>query len=148
MGNVFKQLVRKEFGSRNYERYCKYIYGEQDQNTRENKMVFEEMYAALKDKDAHVLQEKRKRLDSAILQAFWICRHYSLAAGATTFTILLILLLTPAIEILVIAVGSVLAAFLAKTCEYISNKYCYVDARIILIYKSVLDQLSPGQPEA
>ena len=148
MGNVFKQLVRKEFGSRNYERYCKYIYGEQNQSARENKIVFEEMYAELKDKDVRILQEKRKRLDSAILQAFWICHHYSLAAGATVFTVFLIILLTPAIEILVIAAGSVAAAFLAKTYEYVSNKYCYVDAKIVLIYKSVLDQLSSGQPEA
>ena len=32
-------------------------------------------------------------------------------------------------------------AFLVKTYEFLVNKFCYVDAHLVLIYKSVLDKI-------
>ncbi len=147
MGNVFKKLMRKEFGAGTYERYCGYIYSELENRSQENKMIFEEMYVALKDKDERVLQGKRERLDSVILQAFGICRNYWFTAAAALTTALLVCLLVPGTWLLCLLLAADALGFAAKTCEYISNKYCYVDARIILIYKSVLDKLCPGRQE-
>ena len=31
--------------------------------------------------------------------------------------------------------------FLAKTYEFIINKYCFIDAHIVWIYKTVLDRI-------
>ncbi|MDE7297850.1 MAG: hypothetical protein K2N94_03335 [Lachnospiraceae bacterium] len=148
MGNVFKKLMRKEFGEGAYERYCGYIYGEQESRVQENRMIFEEMYLALKDKDMRVLQGKKEQLDRAILQAFVICRNYWFAAAAALLTALLVCLLIPGTWLLYLLLMADAAGFAAKTGEYISNKYCYVDARIILIYKSVLDKLCPGRRES
>ena len=32
-------------------------------------------------------------------------------------------------------------AFLAKTYEYVVNKFCFMDAQIVMIYKEVLDKM-------
>ena len=32
-------------------------------------------------------------------------------------------------------------AFVYKTYEFISNKFCYIDAQIVLVYKAVLDRI-------
>ena len=47
--------------------------------------------------------------------------------------------LNPMVARVSIAVISV--AFLYKAYEYIINKFCYVDAHIAIIYKTVLDKL-------
>ena len=41
----------------------------------------------------------------------------------------------------IIAIGAMSICFLYKTYEFVVNKYCYIDAHIIIVYKEVLDQL-------
>jgi hypothetical protein len=32
-------------------------------------------------------------------------------------------------------------SFIVKTYEYLINKYCFIDAHIVLVYKTVLDRV-------
>lgn len=143
MGSVFKKLIRQEFGIGNYERYCRYIYSDMENQKSESRLLYEEMYQYLKTKDVQMLALMKERLDMVILQAFGICRHYSLAVVATAVTILLIVLFKPTGLILYPLLLLAGAGFFAKTYEYLSNKYCYVDARMVLVYKAVLESLCP-----
>lgn len=144
MGNVFKKLMRREFGAENYERYCRYIIYETEKQNVHNTMIYEDMYRFLESRDRQVLLFMKSRLDGVILQAFGICRGYCgklLASLATAAALFLIQPAQPAFGILLALVGLGLAV---KTYEYIVNKYCYVDARIILIYRNVLERLCPA----
>lgn len=141
MGSVFRKLMRQEFGAGNYERYCRYIYSDMENQTPESRLVYEEMYQYLQSKDIKMLILMKERLDTVILQAFGICRNYSMAVIATAVTVLLLVLLQPAGIILYPLLALTGAGFFIKTYEYLSNKYCYVDARMVLVYKAVLEQL-------
>lgn len=132
--------MRQEFGEGNYERYCRYIYKDIEEQTSDNRMVYEEMYRYLQSKDDQVLILMRERLDMVILQAFEICKHYSITVVATAITILVLVLLQPGIMLYPL-LGMAGIGFFIKTYEYLSNKYCYVDARMILVYKAVLEKL-------
>ena len=47
--------------------------------------------------------------------------------------------LNPAITIVALSLMSV--CFIIKTYEFVVNKYCYVDAQIVLVYKAVLEKI-------
>lgn len=144
MGNVFKKLMRREFGEENYARYCRYIFYETGKQKVHNPMVYEDMYHFLEGKDRQALLFMKNRLDGVLLQAFVICKGYFAKLLTALGTIFLICILRPQPPLYFLLVAAVVLGIAAKTYEYIVNKYCYVDARIILIYKHVLDRLCPG----
>lgn len=145
MGNVFKKLVRREFGEENYARYCRYILYESGKQKLQNAMIYEDMYHFLEGKDRQALLFMKTRLDGVLLQALGICKGYCTKLLAAFFVLLVLLFLEPGQPVFGILLAAVVLGVGAKTYEYIANKYCYVDARIILIYKSVLETLCPGR---
>ena len=62
------------------------------------------------------------------------------AALGVMFFVLLMQPIQPVFGILLTVLGIGIAV---KTHEYIVNRYCYMDARLIWIYKNVLDRLCP-----
>ncbi|MDE6874534.1 MAG: hypothetical protein K2P87_08755 [Lachnospiraceae bacterium] len=144
MGNVFKRLVRREFGEENYARYCRYIFYETGKRRVHNPMIYEDMYRFLEGKDRQVLLFMKHRLDGVLLQAFVICRGYLLKLAAAFATFFMFWVIRPQQPVFGILLGILALGIGAKTYEYVVNKYSYVDARIILIYKNVLDTLCIG----
>lgn len=143
MASVFKKLVRKEFGVENYERYCRYLLYESERVNLQNPMIYEDMYHFLEGKDKQVLRFMKGRLEDTMIQGFIICKGFTTKLSAALGTMFFVLLMQPAqpfFELLLLAIG---IGIVLKTHEYIANKYCYVDARLILIYKNVLDRLCP-----
>lgn len=144
MGSVFKKLMRREFGAENYERYCRYIIYETEKQSVPNPMIYEDMYRFLESRDRQVLLFMKSRLDGVILQAFGICRGYYGKLSAAFAAALLLLFIRPPQPVLGILLALAGLGLAVKTYGYIVNKYCYVDARIILIYKNVLERLCPA----
>ncbi len=144
MGNVLKKLVRKEFGEENYARYCRYIFYETGKPRAQNPMIYEDMYHFLEGKDPQALLSMKERLDRVLLQAFVICKGYSAKVAASLGAMFLLYLLELPPLVFMIFFGIVLIGITVKTFEYVGNKYCYVDARIVLIYKNVLEKLCLG----
>ena len=64
--NVFKQLLKKEFGRESYDQYVmsyqKLLEKRSDQKQLYNQEVFSDIYDKLKGCDAKSLQERAKRL--------------------------------------------------------------------------------------
>lgn len=150
MVNVFKKLIRKEFGIAKYNEYVnsfhkKMIEKSFDFRNLQNEEIFNDLYLNLKDKDYESLKHMLERLTEAMLLVVRISKTY--------FTILLVYLIGTFFLIsqdlvtwvTVISIIAMSICFLYKTYEYVANKFCYIDARIIIIYKSVLDQLMKGQ---
>lgn len=149
MVNVFRKLIRREFGDKKYNQYVgsyhrKMLEKNFDYRNLQNEEIYNDIYNNLKDKDLESLKKMFDRLTEAMLMVVKISRTY--------FTNLIVFLagafflisrdLVPWVTIVsIILMG---CCFLYKTYEYVTNKFCYIDARIIIVYKSVLDQLLKG----
>ena len=146
MANVFKNLIRKEFGYKNYYKYffCyqNMLYDDDfeiDQVVKDE--VYNDIYNNLKHLDMKTLIKKQNRLSDAVMTAFSISSTFLIVVAfyVATLWILLSQGLNPMVVKLSIIVVS--TAFLYKAYEYIINKFCYVDAHIAIIYKTVLESL-------
>ena len=140
MFNVLKKTLRSEFGQAKYEQYAKYI----KQNIREartdNSEIFNDLYEMLKEKDENRLEEMQERLNTSLLDAFQVSRIYlwAFVAYLAAFVVIASYVIQKyAVPLLVF----ISVMFLVKTYEFLVNKFCYVDAHLILIYKSVLDKI-------
>lgn len=146
MSNVFKNLIRKEFGDKNYYKYffCyqNMLYNDDfeiDHVTKDE--VYNDIYDKLKNLDAKTLVKKQNRLADTMMTAFSISSTFLIVVVfyVATLWILLSQGLNPMVVKFTIVVVS--SAFLYKAYEYIINKFCYVDAHIAIIYKTVLENL-------
>lgn len=146
MVNVFKRLIRTEFGEKKYYQYVKSLHKKMmeknyDYHNLQNEEIFNDIYDNLKDKDIEFLKERFEHLTDAMLQVVRISQAY--------FTIFLVCIVSMIFLVTIdlqpaITLGSVvliIGCLVYKTYEYVANKFCYIDARIIIVYKSVLDSL-------
>ncbi len=146
MLSVFHKLLKKELGELRYKQYClifeKYKINRSSKNRMESSQeVYQDLYDFLKNQDFLTLRHRMETLIDSMCVAVNISRYYIFAflfyLGGSLF--LIFQGLNSRITILSLLLMSVL--FIYKTCEFVVNKYCYIDANIILVYKSVLDQL-------
>ncbi len=146
MLGVFERFLKKELGRQTYEKYCssfdKYRLDKSIQNRiTSSQTIYDDLYESLKDQDIAVLQHKLERLINSMCESVNISKYYMFSfffyLGCSLF--LIFQNLDPQITIFTLILMS--GAFIFKTCEFVANKYCFVDANIVLVYKSVLDQL-------
>lgn len=146
MSSVFKKLITKELGASRYNKYffCyqKLIIEKKYDSTKlSNQEIHDDMYNTLKDRDIVTLQKMLERLLDCMHLALSISKQYMFILFAYVLTIVLILSQGFLWWITVCSIAVLSIAFIYKTIEFIVNKYCFIDAHIILVYKSVLDEL-------
>lgn len=140
MFNVLKKTLRREFGQAKYEQYAKSI----KQNIREAKAdhseIFNDLYEMLREKDEKRLEEMQERLNTSLLDAFQVSRTYlwAFVAYMAAFVVIASYVIQRYAVPLLLFIS---VMFLVKTYEFLVNKFCYVDAHLVLIYKSVLDKI-------
>ncbi len=141
MANVFQKLIKQEFGETNYKKYLDCFRKNVENPEPDTKPVFEDIVLQLEGRDEQMLNKMQKRLDETLLYAYRINRTYLLLFLVYLFASLYLIIqgLHPAVTITALVLLSI--CFVVKTHEFIINKYCYLDARIILIYKAVLDRM-------
>ncbi|NLK27302.1 MAG: hypothetical protein GX306_03020 [Clostridiales bacterium] len=141
MANVFRKLISKELGEVNYHRYSSYIKKNLESRKNDSQLIFNDMYEKLIVRDIKSLTKMHERLNDTMLLAFRISRNYFFAflfyLGSSIF--LIAKSLQPELTIIALALMSL--CFVYKTYEFIANKFCYIDAQIILVYKTVLDRI-------
>ena len=140
MFNVLKKTLRSEFGQKKYEQYAKSI----KQNIREaktdNTEIFNDLYELLREKDEKRLEEMQERLNTSLLDAFYVSRMYLWAFLA--YLAAFVIIASYVVQMYAVPLLLFISAmFLVKTYEFLVNKFCYVDAHLVLIYKSVLDKI-------
>lgn len=143
---MFKKLITKELGASRYNKYffCyqKLIIEKKYDSTKlSNQEIHDDMYNTLKDRDIVTLQKMLERLLDCMHLALSISKQYMFILFAYVLTIVLILSQGFLWWITVCSIAVLSIAFIYKTIEFIVNKYCFIDAHIILVYKSVLDEL-------
>ncbi len=140
MFNVLKKTLKKEFGYQKYEQYATSIR----KGIRESKAystdIFNDIYNTIREKNEEDLNQMERRLNESLLDAFHISRNYMGAFIA--YLIAFVIIGSYAIEMVAIPGMLVISLlFLVKTFEFVVNKFCYVDAHMVLIYKSVLERV-------
>ena len=140
MNGVFKKLLRKELGIRRYESYCNDIRKLEDRTVYTAKLYID-IYQMLAKQDVASLEKRKANMEEAILRTFDICRQYIIVLFASVVTLFLLYFINPAQEILMSLSIIWFLGFGAKTLEYITNRFCFVDAKLMLVYQAVLEQL-------
>ncbi len=141
MSNVFKKLISKELGEVNYHRYFSFVKRNIENRTTDSQVLYNDMYEKLKYRDMKSITKMHNRLNDTMLLAFRISRNFLFAflfyLAATIY--LIARGLQPELTILALVLMNV--AFVYKTYEFVANKFCYIDAQIVLVYKAVLDRI-------
>ena len=141
MANVFKKLISKELGEVNYHRYFSSVKKNIDAKVGDSQTIYNDMYEKLKYRDLRSIAKMHSRLNDTMLLAFRISKNFFLAflfyLSASIF--LIAKDLRPEFTIVALVLMSV--CFIYKAYEFVANKFCYIDAQIILVYKAVLDRI-------
>lgn len=146
MASVFRKLICRELGENCYEHYfsCyQKLITNKTYNHRvlNNVEIYEDIYERLKDKDIETLLKMTKRLSESLHLVLRISKTFKFAILVYFISMVLLLFQGLPLFIGLTCIGFITIAFLYKAYEYIVNKYCFIDAHIVIIYKSVLDQL-------
>ena len=147
VNSVFRKLLSRELGEERYEEYCKNYRscleekGSADGRKQGNKVIYDELYVYLEKKDLKSLTKMVERFADTMLLARQINRQYIFAFLFYLFCSLFLIGLELQAGITIVSLILMSVCFLYKTFEFVVNKFCYIDASIALVYKSVLDKL-------
>lgn len=138
--NVLKKTLRKEFGQVKYEQYAMSIKKNIREAKTDNSEIFNDLYEMLQHRDQKHLEEMQERLNTSLLDAFYVSKNYLWAfiAYLAAFVIIASYVIQMYSVPLLLFISTM---FLVKTYEFLVNKFCYVDAHLVLIYKAVLDKI-------
>lgn len=146
LSSVFKKLLSRELGINKYDKYfaCyqRLISNKSYNSTQlENEEIYNDIYDFLKDRELKMLTQMLERLLDSMYVALKISKHYIFVLMFYIFSCVFMVVqgFMPLITIISLVLMS--GCFIYKTYEFIVNKYCFIDAHIILVYKSVLDKL-------
>lgn len=145
MASVFRKLISREFGENIYYKYFYVCQRSLQDKVFDSDEIYQDIYRRVERKDKGDIKKMQKRLNESLVIAVRIIKTYVIFVVYVLAAVLY--LVTLRLSPLATAVGILLISFvlLQKTYEYIINKYCYIDAQIVLIYKNVLDKLVPSE---
>lgn len=146
MASVFRKLICKELGENAYNKYftCyQNLIKNKKYNHHElnNEEIYEDIQGKLMDKDIEVLNKMLNRLSDSMFLVLRISKTFKFTVFMYLASILFLILYGVAFALGIGAAILITGCFMYKTYEYIVNKYCFIDAHIVIIYKSVLDRL-------
>lgn len=141
MINVFESFLRKELGS---SKYIAYLGQYKKMGPKyEKKMLAEisqDIYEGLKGKDVSILLQIQKHLKDAILLVLRLSRHYVFTVISYFLAVGVILSIGKIGYVNIVTTIMLTIAFFYKTYEFLINKYSYLDAYMILAYKTALEK--------
>lgn len=143
MLSILGKLLCRELGEQKYDMYfsyyCKYINGGEDGiKDRHNEMIFNDIYGQLENKDIYTLHEMLERLLDAVSLSVKISRQYMWVWLGTVLTIIFLIMFPVTLTWTVCGIFFVIMSFGYKSMVFIVNRYCFIDANIILMYKMAL----------
>lgn len=139
MKGEFKRLLLKEFGRTNYKYFVSQILADKESDEILSVPVIKSMTKSLVLKSNGELSLMEERLNEAMLSSYHICRGFIPYLLSSVLVVMLIQFIVGTNVILFISAASVLVCLSLRLTQYIINKYCYIDARLILSYRISLD---------
>lgn len=149
MKNVFQKCLRKDFGEHEYLQYVQMCREELrgqsvDRMSYENKPVYQHMYQILKQETPEKLTGRAERLLDTMHRAFQIGRQFFSVIIFYVFANIILIGLDLDYVVTCISLSLIGACFLYKLVEFLTNKYCFIDAYLVMVYKAVLEKLQPS----
>lgn len=148
--NVFRKCLKKEFGKSGYGRYVSMCYEElkngdisEEMEMRMNdKAVYRDMYEYVKKLPPDEIDQKKENLASTLVEAFRIIRQFGFVF--IFYIVASFVLIALGLNPTVTNAGLILMGicFLYKTYEFVCTKFCFVDAYLVMVYKSALEHAS------
>lgn len=137
MNNSFQRLLVREFGQRLYRKMVSIIISDEKDHLIHPELT-ELLCAILLRRSCEELKGMGERMEEAMMRSYHISRSFWPFAAFCSLVIVALFLFVEPVAVLVASVAAVSACALWRTGEYLVNRYCYVDARIILCYRVAL----------
>lgn len=145
--NVFRKCLRKEFGKNRYGLYvflCREELKKQEPQQEfhlDSKAVYLDMYDHVMKMEKEEIVQKKENLMMTLVKAFQIGRQFWFVFLFYLFASLFLIAL--GLDHMVTSISLVLMGicFLYKTYEFVCNKFCFVDAYLVMVYKTVLERV-------
>jgi len=141
MSNEYRRLLKSQFGKKSYARFVRSVKEGLNSTTIIHKDVYHEIYQSLKALQPGILIGKHRQLEDVIARVVRIGKTYSLAVGVYLAAVAVLVIYGTVPLYTYIGFSLITLAFMAKTREYLGNKFCYIDVRIMINYKTALEHL-------
>ncbi len=135
MKSVLGKLIQQEFGRDSYARYTEKL------NKQQSMDIFCDIYERLRYESSDNLNHALKNLLESVQVSIRISRNFLYIALGFVVTLFTLMLLDLPTAVFLFAEGAAGVSFLYKTIEFLRNRYCDRDIRIVLIYKIALFHL-------
>lgn len=141
MHNEYRRFLKNQVGKKNYTSFVRSVNSGSSSVGTVQKEVYLELYEILHSLQQKTLVGKYRQLEHVIHSVALIGKMYYLAVGMYCAAVLILLICGTVPVLTYVGIGLLTVAFAWKTYEYIGNRFCYTDVRLILIYKMVLECL-------
>ncbi len=143
--NVFQKCLRRQMGNNRYSGYvdaCRKDFSGSNFSrlALDSKPIFNDMYEKLKEENKSGVTEKMSDLDDTLTAAFRITKYFTFVLFFYLLGNIVLLALNLDYYVTCISIVLMGICFLYKLVEFVSNKYCVMDAYLFMIYKSVLEK--------
>ena len=135
MKSVLGKLIQQEFGRERYEIYTKKL------EKKESMDIFCDIYEELRVKSPTHLNQSLKKLLDSVQISIHISRNFIYITAGYVISFILLLLFGLAWFIAYPALLLISVCYFYKLAEFMKNRYCDRDVRIVLIYKIALFHL-------
>lgn len=135
MNSVLGKLIQKEFGRNKYKAYCNKL------DRKECMDIFCDIYLDLNQSSEEYLSDRLLNLLRTVQLSVKISQIFFYITAGFVVGILALTLMPAVLEVKVTAMGILMALYLFKLTEYVTNRYCDRDVRLVLIYKTALFHL-------
>lgn len=135
VNSVLGKLIEKEFGRNKYKLYCSKL------ERKECMDIFCDIYFDLNRVPDEKLSDKLLHLLRTVQLSVKISRIFFYITIGFALALLVLILMPAMMELKVLSILILTAAYGFKFAEYIRNRYCDRDVRLVLIYKTALFHL-------
>lgn len=144
--NVFRKCLQKELGEDAYKHYIKVCEDELFESSHENwkmedQTVYKEMSVELRKKNRADIKKSGEHLVAAMYSAFEIGRRFIFVTIFYAIANVVMLVLNLDYTVTCVSIALMGVCFIYKLVEFLSNKYCFIDAYLIMVYKSILEEI-------
>lgn len=135
MKSVLGKLLEQEFGRERYHIYTEKL------NKRESMDIFCDIYGSLREQPQEELNQALCKLLECIQSSIRISKNFLYISIGYLVTVAVLIFMHAAWFLVFPAVTAVTVCYLYKFIEFMRNRYCDKDVRIVLIYKIALFHL-------
>lgn len=135
VNSVLGKLIQKEFGRNRYKIYCNKL------ERKECMDIFCDIYLDLNRSSEEHLSDRLLDLLRTVQLSVKISQIFYYITAGFILAILALSIMPAMLEVKVVAMGVLMAMYLFKLTEYVANRYCDRDVRLVLIYKTALFHL-------